>query len=270
MALSKDFLEQKKQELDEKRRVSNERHARLMELYDQEAEEYGFNTKPQPFPYIEKCREVYNGYLTAKEKHSKGYDELRQNYLGAELERRTAEHKQRVPDAEKAVAAIKAYTKIYLDHLTALEAAAMNPENITKDFDLLRLPLTLSADELQTLHERNCDNPLFCRALREYFSKHEAEYSLDVVLDLRDSIDVRRGIVEDTAKELEKGIRFPDFDGFSQVGTELLLDMYSERLNGNGLFKQPEVKEPQEDEEPTAEPTPEPDGFIDGFKDGEQ
>ena len=206
--------------------------------------EHGDEPDPKQFDFVEECRKVYNNYLSAREKYNKGFAELKQNYIGTELERRTAEYKKFAPDADKAVTAIKAHTKIYSDHLAALEAAAMSIENITADFEFLRLPATLSTEQLQTLHARNCDNPLFCQALRQYFSEHEAEYDRGVSLDLRDSVTVRRGIVEDIAKELEKGIRVPDFDGFAQAGTELLLDVYKERLSGNGLFAQPQVVKP--------------------------
>lgn len=246
---SKEFLEKKRKEIAQTRRELEEKHAHTMSKYDQLEEDYGFNTEPATFPYVEACRKIYNNYTEAKDKYGKDFRSLEQNFKGEELDRRIAQLKEHAPSVENSVTTIKAYSKIYLDYLNALEADAMNPAKITADYNLLSLPVTLTADELQNLRDRNCDNPLFCRALREYFSKHETEYDTGVVLDLQDSLATRRGIIENLTKELEKSIRFDNADGFERVGTDMLLDMCAENLNGNGLFKQPPLPEGWESEE---------------------
>lgn len=63
--------------------------------------------------------------------------------------------------------------------ITQGRADSMDGSRITPDFGLLRLPVTLTETELQTLIDKNWCNPLFTRAAKEYAIAHKISGALN-------------------------------------------------------------------------------------------
>lgn len=95
-------------------------------------------------------------------------------YLPREVESRDMQRRERFKNSYEKV------VKTLLDMRSAYEKAiekSNDPTNTLKlsaeeDFKMLTLPVTLTVEELITLVNRNLDNDLFKRAVREYAEKH--------------------------------------------------------------------------------------------------
>ncbi len=219
--------------------------------------------EPVEFAFVEKCHALVKDYRAARKQHLAGRDKLKAEYRGDRLQQELAEHETATPDKEAVVSALNAHARTYLDFLSAKETAAMNDPTMDEAFKWLSRPVALKEEELQQLHDAHADNPLFCRALKEYVAARKDQY--EVTLDFRDSISVRREIVEGFTRLCEEYVRDLDDWNFDFADAGGYFEDIDERLKGNGLFEQPKVVEPDEGEEtPTAE-TPALDGFAKEF-----
>lgn len=52
---------------------------------------------------------------------------------------------------------------------------AMKPEELTPDIELLKLPVTLSLEELEEVIERNSDNKTMCKIIEQYASERNID-----------------------------------------------------------------------------------------------
>jgi len=107
----------------------------------------------------------------------KSWDDLAQSYTGemlkTEREKIDAAYLDAKREKENTIrdtptALIADLTKKRADKLAQGEREALDASKITLDYELLKLPVTLTGAEIEQLYDRNWTNPLFVRALREY------------------------------------------------------------------------------------------------------
>lgn len=68
--------------------------------------------------------------------------------------------------------AIDAAVKEAQARVEAAKSSYLTIGNAAADYQLLSLPVTLTADDLRTLAKRNADNPLFLRSVGQYAKEH--------------------------------------------------------------------------------------------------
>lgn len=129
-------------------------------------------------------------YFTDKQTYESELNQFRQDYRGDKLNEESAR-------VEGLMQANKAKTLKVIQQESENLLANIKPQEtkldataITPDFDLLKLPTTLTSDELLTLHERNRDNNLFLRALQEYVGSRDMKVSFS-----NDGIEEKRQAV---------------------------------------------------------------------------
>lgn len=218
--------------------------------------EHGDDPEPQPFDFVELCRALVKDHHAAKKKHAAEAVKIKSEYRDERLKKELAAHAAAAPDDRTAIAQVNAHAKIFFDFLNEKEAAAMRDPAIDEPFKWLSRPVTLSSEDIQQLHDSNCDNRLFCQALREYVAARPDHYGVD--LDLRDSISIQRELVQAFTKSMTEYIRDIDDWNFNFAEASGYFEGIKERLRGHGLFAQPKVIEQET-------PTPEQDGFTQAF-----
>ncbi len=224
------------------------------------------NTIEKPLNFVGKGKDIVSGYLTGCKNWNAEANRIHRDYAGEKQREKNEAHAKNKPSSADAIAKLQALETQYTDFLDGLEAEALNPKNVSPDFELLRLPITLSVAELQKLHARNCDNPLFCRGLKQYFSDHKDNYPAFEFIDFRDSVEARRDVVKYFIKECLNEIRHNDIEQHAITEQLGWYDGIEQQLNGEGLFRQPVVREPQEGEEAAGGAPPAPrDAFLEGF-----
>jgi len=88
--------------------------------------------------------------------------------------------------------------------------AALDPSDISQDYQFLGLPVTLTKEEINTLYERNSNNSLFVRALNEYIeSKGIESYGF------LDKPAMRKQAAENAKNSLTHHVSMADVTGLS-------------------------------------------------------
>jgi len=153
------------------------------------------------------AQKLVKGYYQSIKSYDTEINQIKNNFKGDMLKEKLTSHEILKPNEDRAIAELDMFKNDMLADLEAIgKCKSYDPKNITPDYAFLTLPVTLTADELTMLRDRNIENPLFCRALQQYTKIHK----IDDFIDLSDNISSRKRIIESFFKDMTDSIRRPD------------------------------------------------------------
>ena len=150
--------------------------------------------------------DVVRIYYSRMEAHDAETKKAHDTFRGDALKRELVELEGKKPNLKKAVEDLEMYRENALLDLEAIRMTAFDSKNLTTDYQLLTLPVTLTADEILMLHTKHIENPLYCRALQQYCGTH----GIDDLLPLTDNIDYRKRAIEKCFVDMIDLVERPD------------------------------------------------------------
>jgi len=137
---------------------------------------------------ITEIMQAAEDYYRIRKENATAAAALKTKYVGdllkeesAKLDRETEHAKSALNEAveQSRETMLKAAIARKNEAAEAGQKASLDSANITSDYRLLELPVTLTAQELQTLFDRHQNNPVFVRALSGYAEKHKLNHSVN-------------------------------------------------------------------------------------------
>jgi hypothetical protein len=105
------------------------------------------------------------------------------NHAGPAYQKRIEEVQATKPDIFATVLQVEEVRSRMHSEIQGFKDQALDGSRISPDYAMLGLPVVLTADELIKLNLRNPFDPLFTRALKEYWSKHDTTSAPLAVVD---------------------------------------------------------------------------------------
>lgn len=177
---------------------------------------------------VERAHSTAKMYLNSLEEYGAAIETARANYKGEALAAKLSELQEaHATTKESAFSILEACKADMCAALDGISADSLDGKKITPDYELLRLPVTLTEDEIMTLNRRNADNPLFIRALREYC--HSRDIPTDSIVD---TFADRRTAVDELIKHTADIIRNDNQDAFSDLDAMGAYERLDSRIQG--------------------------------------
>jgi len=172
---------------------------------------------------VGKAHSVTRFYIAGLKDRGPELAALNDNYKGTLLVEHT--NKLQATYAEQKARALQEIETVKAELIAALDSnKGLDAAKLTPDYELLRLPVILTGDEILELNRRNPNDVLFTRALRQYAKQHGIE------ADITDTYANRRAAIDELINHTAAIIKNDDAETFRDLDTMGAYERLDDRI----------------------------------------